>query len=354
MSATATLLQQLGCRLPLIQAPMAGVQGSRLAIAVCRAGGLGSLPAAMLSPEQLADEIRAVRVHTDAPFNVNFFAHRQPELSAAAQRDWQRALAPFYRQLGLDPAAPPAGSARQPFGEAQAEVVAALKPPVVSFHFGLPPAPLLQQVKHSGAVVMASATTVAEARWLAQHGADIIIAQGLEAGGHRGWFLNHDVTTQLGTFSLLPQICAAVSLPVVAAGGIADAATARAARVLGAAGIQVGTALLLADEADTSTLHRTALQSPRAEHTALTNVFSGGCARGIVNHFITTAGPMHPSAPPFPLAQTAVAPLKAAAEAQGSDDFSSLWAGQNAPLARAGAAADIVCRLAAAFAGQPA
>lgn len=349
MNTTATLLKLLGMRLPVIQAPMAGVQGSRLAIAACRAGALGSLPAAMLSPEALHAEIGAIRQHTDQPFNVNFFAHRQPVANAAAQTAWLEALAPFYQAFGLNTDEVAQGGGRQPFGAVQADMVAELRLPVVSFHFGLPEKALLAQVKQSGAVVMSSATTVAEARWLEANGADIIIAQGLEAGGHRGMFLNQDLTGQIGTFSLVPQICAAVRVPVVAAGGISDERTARAAHDLGAAGIQIGTALLLAEEADTSALHRAALQSPRAEHTALTNLFSGGYARGIVNRFIREAGPISPVAPPFPLAQAASAPLKAAAEAQGLDEFSSLWAGQNAPLARAETAADTVARLAAAF-----
>ena len=256
-------------------------------------------------------------------------------------------MAPYYRELGVAAHAP-AGAGRQPFGAEQADLVAELKPPVVSFHFGLPEAGLLEQVKRSGARVLASATTVAEARFLVEHGADAVIAQGLEAGGHRAMFRSI-LAEQLGTFALLPQIRAAVDVPVIAAGGIADAATARAARVLGADGIQAGTAFLLADEADTAALHRAALQSKRAESTALTNLFSGGLARGIVNRMMRELDFIHPEAPPFPLAQTAAAPLRAAAEAQGSDDFSPLWAGQNAPLAKSGAAVEIVATLADGF-----
>lgn len=350
MNATANLLQLLGCRLPVIQAPMAGVQSSRLALAACRAGALGSLPAAMLTPEKLCAELDAIQAGTDQPYNVNFFAHRQPAPDAAQQARWLQALMPFYREFGLSEHDIATGGGRQPFGREQADIVAAYRIPVVSFHFGLPEPQLLEQVKAAGSVVMSSATTVAEARWLEEHGADIIIAQGLEAGGHRGMFLNRDLSTQAGTFSLLPQICAAVHVPVVATGGISNAATAHAARQLGAAGIQIGTALMLADEADTSALHRAALQSPRAEHTALTNLFSGGYARGIVNRFMREAGPISAAAPPFPLAQAASAPLKAAAEAQGSDEFSSLWAGQNAPLAQSGSTANIIEQLAAGFA----
>ncbi|WP_367881748.1 nitronate monooxygenase [Neisseria sp. MVDL18-041461] len=232
---------------------MAGVQSSNLAITACQAGALGSLPAAMLPSEKLCAEIETIRRHTDRPFNINFFAHRQPEADAAQQAKWLAALAPFYREFGLTEQDVLQGG-RQPFGNEQAEIVMQYRPPVVSFHFGLPEQALLDKVKSSGAVVMSSATTVEEARWLEAYGADIIIAQGLEAGGHRGMFLSRDLNRQQGLFSLLPQIRAAVNMPVVAAGGISDATTARAARTLGAAGIQIGTALMLADEADTSAL----------------------------------------------------------------------------------------------------
>ncbi|WP_165008242.1 NAD(P)H-dependent flavin oxidoreductase [Neisseria yangbaofengii] len=342
------LTQLLGCRLPVIQAPMAGVQNSRLAIAACRSGALGSLPAAMLSPDQLRAEIEAIRAATNAPFNVNFFAHRQPEADAGKMQQWLATLAPYYRELGIDADNIAQGGGRQPFGAAQADIITELKPPVVSFHFGLPEADLLQQVKQSGAKILCSATTVDEARWLVEHGANAVIAQGLEAGGHRSMFRSK-VHEQVGTFALLPQIRAAVDVPVIAAGGISNAATARAAQTLGADGIQIGTALLLADEADTSAAHRTALQSPRAETTALTNLFSGGLARGIVNRFMRENGCIHPVAPPFPLAQSASAPLRSAAEKQGSDEFSPLWAGQNAPLARNGSTAEIIAEITGGF-----
>lgn len=340
----------LGCRLPVIQAPMAGVQNSRLAIAACRAGALGSLPAAMLSPEALRAEIAAVRAATDAPFNVNFFAHRQPQADEQNLQNWLAALAPYYRELGIAAERTAPNGGRQPFGAAQAEIVAELKPPVVSFHFGLPEEPLLEQVRQSGAKILASATTVEEARLLAERGADAVIAQGLEAGGHRSMFRSN-LSEQVSTFALLPQIRAAVDVPVIATGGISNAATARAARVLGADGVQIGTALMLADEADTTALHRAALQSRRAETTALTNLFSGGLARGIVNRFMHENGCIRPDAPPFPLAQTASAPLRTAAEAQGSSDFSPLWAGQNAPLAKNGSAAEIIAEIAQGFMG---
>jgi nitronate monooxygenase len=201
-------------------------------------------------------------------------------------------------------------------------------------------------VKAWGAVVLSSATTVDEARWLEAHGCDVVIAQGLEAGGHRGMFLTDDVTTQVGTFALLPQVVDAVRVPVIAAGGIADAKGVAAAMALGAAGVQVGTAFLCCPEATTGALHRAALRSDAARHTALTNVFSGRPARGIVNRVVRELGPMSPVAPAFPLAGAAIAPLRAKAEAAGSGDFSPLWAGQDVRGCRDVPAAQLVRELA--------
>ena len=341
------LAKLLGVDLPIVQAPMAGVQGSRLAIAVSGAGALGSLPCAMLSAAAIADEIHAIRAATERPFNLNFFCHAQPRFDAARDARWRESLAAAHAEFGIDTATIGAGAARNPFDAAGAEIIESLRPPVVSFHFGLPEAELLARVKASGAIVMASATTVAEARWLEARGADVVIAQGLEAGGHRGHFLSMDITEQFGLFALLPQVVAAVKLPVVAAGGIADAAGVRAALALGAAGVQVGTAFLRTPEADTSALHRAALASDAARHTALTNLFTGRPARGIVNRFLREHGPMSELAPEFPLATAASGPLRAAAEKQGSADFSSLWSGQNPAGARPVPAAEIVRGLAA-------
>ncbi len=341
------LLQQvLGIELPLIQAPMAGVQDSALAIAVSNAGGLGSLPCAMLGPEALRTELMSLRAQTAKPFNVNFFCHHTPAADPAREAAWRQSLAPYYAEFGIDPAAIPAGPGRLPFDAATADVLAAFKPPVVSFHFGLPSEALLARVRSWGGKVISSATTVEEARWLEAHGADVIVAQGLEAGGHRGMFLSDDLSTQMGTFALLPQIVRAVHVPVVAAGGITDAAGVRAALALGAAGVQVGTAYLLCPEATTSTLHRTALQSEGARHTALTNLYTGRPARGIMTRLMREQGPLSTVAPAFPLATSAVAPLRAKAEAAGSSDFSPLWAGQNVSGCRAVPAAQLTRELA--------
>ena len=324
---------------------MAGVQGSALALAVSGAGGLGSLPCAMLGADALRAELGALKA-SGLPYNVNYFSHTPPVPDAAREAAWRAALKPYYDELGLDIAAIPAGPGRAPFTSEAADLLAEFAPPVVSFHFGLPAPDLLARVKAWGAFVLSSATTVREALWLQEHGADAIIAQGWEAGGHRGHFLSEDLTEQPGTFALLPQIVAAVRLPVIAAGGIADAAGVRAAMALGAAGVQVGTAYLCADEATTSPLHRAALQSEAARHTAVTNCFTGRPARGSVNRLMREQGPISASAPAFPLATAAVAPLRAAAEKLGRGDFTSMWSGQNASQCRSAPAAQITAALA--------
>ena len=331
----------LGLAGPVVQAPMAGVQDHRLTAAVCEAGGLGSLAAAMLSPEGLRAELQALRGATDRPYNVNFFCHTPPVADPVQQATWQQTLTPYYAGMGLDPTNMPSGAGRVPFGHDSAEVLEAFRPAVVSFHFGLPAPDLLARVKSWGSLVLSSATTVQEAMWLQAHGADAVIAQGLEAGGHRGMFLTDDLTTQMGTFALLPQIVQAVQLPVIAAGGIGSAQGVAAAQALGAAGVQVGTAYLCSHEATTSALHRAALQSPEGQHTALTRLFSGRPARGIVNRLMRELGPLNPTAPAFPMATAGIAPLRAAAEAQGLSDFTPLWSGQNAASARSLSAADI-------------
>ena len=339
----------LGTELPIIQAPMAGVQASALAVAVSNAGGLGSLPCAMLTTDALRAELATIRAQTTRPFNLNFFCHAPPLPTAAREAAWRTALAPYFAEFGLDIGAVGAGPGRAPFHAEVADAVAEFKPPIVSFHFGLPPEALLARVRAWGAKVIASATTVAEARWLEAHGVDAVIAQGLEAGGHRGMFLTDDLTTQVGTMALLPQIVAAVRVPVIAAGGIADARGVAAARALGASAVQVGTAYLLCPEATTSAVHRAALSSDAARHTAFTNLFTGRPARAIVNRLMRELGPMCAMAPEFPLATGAIAPLRAAAEQAGSGDFSPLWSGQNAQACRKLAAAQLTRELAAGW-----
>jgi nitronate monooxygenase len=341
-----SLLEQLGIELPILQAPMAGVQDSALAIAVSKAGGLGALPCAMLDPTAMRTELAALRAGTDGPVNVNFFCHAPPHVDSAGERRWREVLAPYYQEYGLDAGAIVDAPARAPFDAAAAALVEEFRPAVVSFHFGLPAPDLLARVRQAGARILASATTVEEARWLDARGVDAIVAQGLEAGGHRGMFLGADPTMQVGTFALLPQIVAAVRVPVIAAGGIADAKRVSAALALGAAAVQLGTSYLLCEETMTRPVHRAALQGEAARHTALTNLFSGGLARGIVNRAMRELGPIHPLAPPFPLAAAAIAPLRSRAEAEGRGDFSPLWAGQDATGCKPVSAADLTRELA--------
>lgn len=337
----------LGIEYPIIQAPMAGVQDSALAIAVSNAGGLGSLPCALLSPASMRDELERIRAQTSKPYNVNFFCHPAPIPDIARESAWRAVLAPYFEELGLDSDAPPPGVARAPFSDETAELLSAFKPAVVSFHFGLPAPELLARARSWGAKILSSATTVDEARWLEAHGVDAIIAQGREAGGHRGMFMSPDLTTQIGTLALLPQMIDAVTVPVVAAGGIVDARTVAAAMSLGAAGVQVGTAYLLCPEATTSAVHRAALKSDAARHTALTNVFTGRPARGIVNRIMRELGPISAAAPEFPLAAAVIAPLRAKAERLGLGDFSPLWSGENASGCKEIPAAELTRELAA-------
>ena len=346
MAPTAALRRLLGTELPLIQAPMAGVQASALAIAVSNKGGLGSLPCAMLSLDVMRKELAAIKAGTSQPYNVNFFCHTPPLPSTQREAAWRGALSPYYKEYGIDAGAIPAGPGRAPFSAEAADVLEEFKPRVVSFHFGLPSAELLARVRSWGSKILSSATTVDEARWLEARGVDAIIAQGVEAGGHRGIFLSEDLSTQVGTFALVPQIARAVKVPVIAAGGIADADGAAAAIALGAAGVQIGTAYLLCPEATTSAVHRAALKSEAARETALTNLFTGRPARGIVNRVMKELGPVSAAVPPFPLATAAIAPLRAKAEAQGKGDFSPLWSGQNASGCKEIPAAELTRELA--------
>ena len=340
------LTELLGTELPIIQAPMAGAQASALTVAVSNAGGLGSLPCAMLNIEGMRTELAAIRAKTSMPFNVNFFVHTPPIVDPAREAAWRTTLSPYYRELGIDSISIPAGPGRAPFTAEASEVLSEFRPPIVSFHFGLPSPELMACVKAMGAKVLSSATTVAEALWLEARGVDGIIAQGLEAGGHRGIFLSDDLTTQLGTFALVPQIVQAVKVPVIAAGGINDAIGVQAALALGAIAVQIGTGYLLCPETTITAVHRAALKSEGIRHTALTNIFTGRPARGIVNRIMRELGPICSAPPAFPLATSAIAPLRAKAEAQGSGDFSPLWSGQNASNCREVPAAQLTRELA--------
>ncbi|RDJ23507.1 nitronate monooxygenase [Bosea caraganae] len=340
------IIDLFGIALPIIQAPMAGATTAEMVIAASEAGGLGSLPGALLSVEQMKAALDQIRGATRKPINLNFFAHAEPVPDLAAQMAWRSVLAPYYVELGLDPADPVPSTGRAPFDDVYCNVVEAYRPEVVSFHFGLPKPELLERVRRTGAKIIASATTVAEARWLAERGVDAVIAMGYEAGGHRGDFLHHDMSTQVGTMALVPQIADAVSVPVIAAGGIADPRGVRAAFALGASAAQVGTAYLFTPEAKIPAFHREALLVARDDGTALTNLFTGRPARGIVNRVMRELGPLSKLAPAFPTAGGALAPLRAVTEKQGKPDFSNMWSGQAAGLAREMSSAELTRYLA--------
>ena len=336
------ILDLLGIELPIIQAPMAGATTAAMVIAAIKGGALGSLPCAMLTLEQVRQEVLSIRQASQGPLNLNFFCHQPPAPDAAREAAWKRALEPYYRELGVDFNAPTPASNRAPFDEAGCALIEELRPEVVSFHFGLPPKPLLDRVKATGAKVLSSATTVAEAIWLEQHGCDAIIAMGYEAGGHRGMFLSDDLNTQVGTLALVPQIADAVSVPVIAAGGIGDGRGLAAALMLGASAAQVGTAYLFTPEAKVSPSHHQALRTAKDSDTALTNLFTGRPARGIVNRVMRELGPINAKAPAFPLAGGALMPLRAKDEA----DFANLWSGQALGLGRDLSSAELTRRLA--------
>ncbi len=325
---------------------MAGVQDAGLAAAVSNAGGLGSVPCALLTPVAMRGELTRLAAESVRPYNVNFFCHALPRSNPERERSWHELLAPYYLEFGIEHTAIRPAALRRPFDSDAANVIEDVKPAVVSFHFGLPEPDLLARVRATGARILATATTVDEARWLEARGVDAVIAQGLEAGGHRGNFLSVDLTMQTCTFELLERVLQAVNVPVVAAGGISDAADVRAALAFGAGAVQVGTAYLLAREATTSHVHRAAVASDAGRHTAVTNLFSGRPARGIVNRLMRELGPIRPDVPEFPLASGALAPLRAKAEAQGLGDFSPLWAGEKASECRAMSAGDITRALA--------
>lgn len=343
------LSQRFGLALPVIQAPMAGAQDHRMALAAASAGGLGSIPAAMMTPDVLRREIESFRAQSSAPLNVNFFCHTPPHADPAREAAWRTGLASYYAEFGIDATNIPDGPGRAPFDDAAIDAIEDLRPEVVSFHFGLPSTALMERVKRWSPMVISSATTLAEALWLADRGVDAIIAQGAEAGGHRGIFLDRDLNTQIGTFALVPQIAACVKVPVIAAGGIVDARGVAGARGLGAAAVQCGTAFLLSPEALTTPVHRAVFKESPQRPTALTHLFTGRPARSFMNRLMRDFGPMGGAPPEFPLAIGALAPIRKVAEALGSPEFSPLWSGQNPSNCREEPAADIVRMLAAGW-----
>lgn len=328
-----TIMDLLGISRPLIQSPMAGVQNSELTLAVCKAGALGSLPCAFLSADALEKELDRLSKATDQPYNLNFFCHSPQSVGQKEHSTWVKALLPFYAEWGIEKSAENPGSAREPFNLEMLDILKTYKPAVVSFHFGLPSEDLLDALKATDIKIMSSATTVEEAVWLEARGIDIVIAQGVEAGGHRGMFLTDDITTQMSTLSLFTRLKDSISLPVIAAGGIGDAQSVKAFMDMGAAGVQIGTAFLLCHEARTTPIHRAALQSPASTHTALTNLFTGRPARSIVNRLMRDLGPMSDLPTSFPTAANALATLRKKAEEAGVSDFTPLWSGQRADAA---------------------
>jgi nitronate monooxygenase len=331
---------------PIVLAPMAGAMDAELVIAAAQGGALGSLPCAMLSAEKAREQVNIIRQRVSAPVNMNFFCHKAVDADPKREAGWKARLGSYYKELGLDPSAPISAANRAPFDAAFCAVVEELKPEVVSFHFGLPSPDLVKRVKAAGSLVMSSATTVKEAIWLEENGADVIIAQGAEAGGHRGMFLTENIAEQPGTFALVPQVVDAVKVPVIAAGGIADGRGIAAAFALGASGVQVGTAYLRCPESKVIAPARAALAQATDETTVITNVMTGRPARGVANRVMREVGPISPDAPAFPHAATALGPLKAAAEKLGRVDFTNLWAGQAVRMGREMPAAELTRALA--------
>jgi nitronate monooxygenase len=332
------LVDLLGIEHPLVLAPMAGLGTVELAASVCAGGGLGSLGCVGLQPELVMKAVDKLRRLTGKPINTNFFCHSVARADRAREANWRDRLAPYCNELGLDPSLAAGQSEILPFDDALCRAVEQVKPEIVSFHFGLPAPALLARVKAAGCRVMATATTIAEARWLEARGADVIIAQGCEAGGHRGMFLavnlEEEAASQPSTLPLVPQIADAVRVPIIAAGGIADGRGIAAAFALGAAGVQIGTAYLFCPEAAISPLYRDALRQARADTTVVTDVFTGRPARALSNRLTRELGPLHGVTPDFPTGMLALAPLRRKAEQQGSREFSPQWAGQAAPLGR--------------------
>jgi nitronate monooxygenase len=332
-------LDLVGTEYPIIQAPMAGAGGVELCIAAMQGGALGSLPCALLSPDQVRAQVAEVRSRAAGPINLNFFCHKMPE--STDDSAWRALLRPYYDEYGVEPRK--GGRLRLPFDESMCALVEELQPEVVSFHFGLPEASLLDRVRHAGAIILSSATSVGEARWLEERGVEAVIAQGFEAGGHTARFLASDPAEAVGLFALLPQIVDAVSVPVIAAGGIADGRGIGAAFVLGASAVQLGTAYLHCPEAMIGSVHR---QQLRLGHTVFTNLLTGGLARGLRGRLVDDLGPVRSEVPPYPLASEALAPIRAAAEKQGETSFGPMWAGQAAPLGNALPAAELTRKLA--------
>ena len=340
-------IRRLGIDHPIIQAPMVGVSTPHLAAAVSNAGGLGSIGIGVSSAAQARDSIADTRALSRRPFNVNLFAHRPAVADAGREAAWLAHLQPFFAEFGT---APPA-SLREIYASnvtdaATLAVLLETRPEVVSFHFGIPPADWMTALRSAGIVLLACATTPQEAAHIERAGFDAIVAQGAEAGGHRGVFDDAGVDPLLGTMALVRLVVRQSRLPVIAAGGIMDGAGIAAAMRLGASAVQMGTAFVLCPESSANAAYRAALASDRAGHTQITAAISGRPARGLVNRMHTeVGGPSAPAIPDYPIAYDAAKALHAAASARGNHDFAVQWAGQGAPLARQMPAAELVATL---------
>jgi len=339
-----SLVQLLNTTYPLIQAPMAGVTTPALAAAVSEAGALGSLGLASASLDQARSMITETQRLTRKPVNINFFCHRPTTPDHAASQAWLAHLRPMFEEFGATPPSELKDIYR-PFPDYQdmLELVLETRPAVVSFHFGLPSQEYIDALKNAGIVLMASATTPAEARQIEAAGIDVLVAQGYEAGGHRGVFEPEKGDAQYGTFALVHMLATQSALPVVAAGGIMDGAAIKAALALGAAGVQCGTAFILCPESAANAAYRKALQSERAYDTRVTTTLSGRAARGLRNRlYIDEPASARPPTPGYSMTYDAAKALNAAASSRGNDEFAAQWAGQAAALARAMPATQMV------------
>lgn len=348
------ITELFGIELPIIQAPMAGAATAELAAAVCNAGGMGSLGVAMMTAAQLRENVSKLRAQTNKAFNLNYFVHDEPDLSAFSAKPMQDALAPHYADLGLGDVPSPASPAPA-FDDEALKLLLELSPKVASFHFGLPTPDAMRAIKARGIIVIGCATTTAEARALEHGGADAIVAQGHEAGGHRGTFLDHVDLGTVGTMALVPQTVDAVKVPVIAAGGIGDARGIAASFMLGADAVQLGTAYLMCPETQMHPLHRKALAEVSDHGTVVTKLFSGRPARAIRNRLTESLHAFEEKAAPFPAQRALAAPLIAASSKANRAEFMQLWSGQAAALAKPEPAAEKTTRLmreAAALCGK--
>lgn len=340
------LTEILGLEVPIIQAPMASASTPALAAAVTNAGGLGSLGCAFHDASQIADDCRALRAATNGAYNLNFFVHKEPAQDEKRAETTRRALQAYYDEfaLGEVPAAVPS---RPSFDQAQLDAVIAAAPPIVSFHYGIPGPDVIQTVKNLGAKILSTATTVHEAKILEDGGCDAVIAQGFEAGGHRGTFASPPEAGNVGTLSLVPQVVDAIAVPVIAAGGIADGRGIAAALALGASGVQMGTAFVTCPESAAHAVYRDALMNARDDETRLTSAFSGRSARALENRYLNEMAGREDNFPDFPILNTLTGPLRKASAAAGKGDFMSLWSGQSAALSKALPAAELLKTLVA-------